>query len=324
MQNGYAMMDDNGIKKMVNENYEGEMTQIMTSTSDFYQFTKSSAGHSSMKLGGKNENLLASTQKISKDFFTNFKKTGAKKRWYGNVDSEEYHGIDQEGLRSSIWLSCPGAITVDKKVTYALTGFSGLGYVVNPQGETFLVTAIEGKDAKIRLLNIEDQNAIFSGKNYKPLGAMMAKAIGENQIKMNQNTTSENQYGKAMLDQMMKQNNKFSETSDVQDLASTALPKSEGFNSNQYNYIISGLEQSRKEIENQIAQLDKNQSDYKKQLSNLNCLKNCANSEKSRYEKVKIEHLALLSQYKNDDEKRDEKVSVLLQEFYTTVPCSCN
>jgi hypothetical protein len=322
--NGYSLMDNEAMKKITSENYGGEFDQIMTSYADFYQYTKSPEGNFSMKLGAKTDDILASTKKSSIDFFKKFKKTGARKRMYGDSDSEEYNGIDEEGNESSIWLSCSGSISVDKKVTYALTGFSGLGYVVNPAGETFLVTAIEGSGVQIKLINIEKQNASFSGKMYTPMGDMMGQAISQNQQEMNESTENENQYGQAMLEQMVMQNKKFTETSDLQDLASTELPKSEEFTSNQYNYLILGLEQSVKDIQKEIAELNKSQSDYKKRLSDLNCAKNCTLSEKARYEKLKSEHLALLIQYKDDDEKRNEKVGSLLQDFHTTLPCNCN
>jgi hypothetical protein len=324
INNGYSLMDNEAMKKITSENYGGEFDQIMTSYADFYQYTKSPEGNFSMKLGGKTDDILASTKKASIDFFKKFKKTGAIKRMYGDSDSEEYKGIDEEGNESSIWLSCSGSISVDKKVTYALTGFSGLGYVVNPAGETFLVTAIEGSGVQIKLINIEKQNASFSGKMYTPMGDMMGQAVSQNQQEMNESAENENQHGQAMLEQMVMQNKKFTQTSDLQDLASTELPKSEEFTSNQYNYLILGLEQSVKDIQKEIAELNKSQSDYKKRLSDLNCAKNCALSEKARYEKLKNQHLALLIQYKDDDEKREEKVGSLLQDFHTTLPCKCN
>jgi hypothetical protein len=308
--NGYSLMDNEAMKKMTSENHGGELDQIMTSYADIYQYTKSPEGNFSMKLGGKNDAILASTKKSSIDFFKRFKKTGAIKRMYGDFDSEEYNGIDEEGNESSIWLSCSGSISVDKKVTYALSGFSGLGYVVNPQGETFLVTAIEGNDAQIKLINIEKQNASFSGKTYMPMGDMMGQAVSQNQQEMNETAENENQYGQAMLEQMVMQNKKFTETSDFQDLASTELIESEEFTSNQYNYLIVGLEQLVKDIQNEI--------------SDLNCAKNCALSEKARYEKIKNQHLALLIQYKGEDEKRNEKAGSLLQDFHTTAPCGCD
>jgi hypothetical protein len=322
--NGYSLMDNEAMKKMTSENHGGELDQIMTSYADIYQYTKSPEGNFSMKLGGKNDAILASTKKSSIDFFKRFKKTGAIKRMYGDFDSEEYNGIDEEGNESSIWLSCSGSISVDKKVTYALSGFSGLGYVVNPQGETFLVTAIEGNDAQIKLINIEKQNASFSGKTYMPMGDMMGQAVSQNQQEMNETAENENQYGQAMLEQMVMQNKKFTETSDFQDLASTELIESEEFTSNQYNYLIVGLEQLVKDIQNEISELNKSQSDYKKRFSDLNCAKNCALSEKARYEKIKNQHLALLIQYKGEDEKRNEKAGSLLQDFHTTAPCGCD
>jgi hypothetical protein len=322
--NGYSLMDNEAMKKMTSENHGGELDQIMTSYADIYQYTKSPEGNFSMKLGGKNDAILASTKKSSIDFFKRFKKTGAIKRMYGDFDSEEYNGIDEEGNESSIWLSCSGSISVDKKVTYALSGFSGLGYVVNPQGETFLVTAIEGNDAQIKLINIEKQNASFSGKTYMPMGDMMGQAVSQNQQEMNETAENENQYGQAMLEQMVMQNKKFTETSDFQDLASTELIESEEFTSSQYNYLIVGLEQLVKDIQNEISELNKSQSDYKKRFSDLNCAKNCALSEKARYEKIKNQHLALLIQYKGEDEKRNEKAGSLLQDFHTTAPCGCD
>jgi hypothetical protein len=323
MQNGYSMMDNDAMKKMAGEPFDGEVNQVMTATSDFYQYIKSPEGNFSMKLGGKQNNLLDNSKKVSADFFNNFKKTGAKKLIYGLEESEEYAGIS-EGQKMSVWLSCSNGIAVDKKITYALTGFFGLGYVVNPAGQTFLITAIEGTDVAIKLRGIENANSSFFGNTYKPMGNMMATSLGEMQQELNTNLNNENEYASQMNLEMLRASREFAETSDLQDLPSTSLAGSEIFNANFYNYIIDGLQQSIDENQQAITDLDKNTTDYKKRIAQLNCLKNCATAEKTRYEKIKAQHLALLSQYKNDEEKRNEKVSELMMTNSQPKVCNCN
>jgi hypothetical protein len=323
LQNGYALMDNQAMKKMAGEPFEGEVNQIMTATSDYYQYIKSLEGNFSMKMGGKQNNLLDNSKKVSADFFKNFRKTGVKRLIYGTEDSEEYAGIS-EGQKMSVWLSCSDRIAVDKKITYALTGFFGLGYVVNPTGQTFLITAIEGSDVAIKLLGIENTNISFFGNIYKPMGEMMAIALGEMQQELNTNLNNENEYETQVNLEMLRASRQFAQSSDAQDLPSTTLVGSELFNANFYNYIIDGFQQSIEENQNAIADLDKNTTDYKKRIAQLNCLKNCATTEKARFEKIKAQHLQLLSQYKNDEEKRNEKVSAFMITNSQPNPCNCN
>lgn len=324
LKNGYSLMDNIAMKKIANEEYDGEINQIMTSTSDFYQYMKTSDGSFSMKLGSKNKNTLITTQKISTDFFKNFHKTGARKIIYSNSISEEYKGVDEDGTEMSIWLSCSNGISVDKKVIYAVTGFFGLGYVVSPAGETFLLTAIEGSGMKITLERIENQNNSFSGASYTPMGEIMTQAINQNQREMTENASQENQYGQAMMQEMLQSANQFGQTSDIQDLPSNQLMNSSSFNSNYYDFIILGLQQAIDERQQEIVDLDKNTSNYAKRKATLICLKNCAQQEKQRYETLKNKHLAIMSQYKNDEEEKNEKINELMQTQAIPTTCDCD
>jgi hypothetical protein len=53
-----------------------------------------------------------------------------------------------------------------------------------------------------------------------------------------------------------------------------------------------------------------------------NCLINCTKAERNRQEKVKTEHLRILNLYKNDVDKRDEKINQLMET--QGIPKSCN
>jgi hypothetical protein len=324
LKNGYSLMDNSAMKKLANQEFDGEINQIMTPSSDFYQFMKSPEGSYSMKLGAKNKNTLITTQKSSTDFFKNFHKTGIKKMIYGSVQSEEYNGIDADGTEMSVWLSCSKGISVDKKITYAVTGFFGLGYVVSPTGETFLVNAIEGNGMKITLNTIEIQNKSFSGASYKPMGEMMGTAISQNQAEINKSASQENQYGEAMMQEMLQSANQFGQTSDIQDLPSIELANSTSFNSNYYDYIILGLQQAIEDRQQEIINLDKNTSNYKKRKAELICLKNCAEQEKTRFETLKQQHLAILNQYKEDEEEKNEKINELIQTQGAPKACDCD
>ena len=54
-----------------------------------------------------------------------------------------------------------------------------------------------------------------------------------------------------------------------------------------------------------------------------NCLITCTKNEKTRLEKVKAEHIKIINQYKNDDEKRDEKINQLMETQGQPKPCNC-
>ena len=326
-KNGYSMMDNAAMQKMVTESYDGEMTQIFTSNADFYQYMKTPEGNYSMKLGSKT-NVNTRTAAISfeiKKFFKEFIKTGNKRMVSNLFYSEEYIGKDEEGTPMKVWLACANDISIDKKSTNAVTGFWSLGYILSPYGITYLITGFEGKDVKISLANIEYQKASFSGKGYQPIGNMMSQAMAQNSIQENFGNESQSPEMQKMVAEMMKSNEEFAKTSDIQDLPSTKMAESVDFNANYYNMIINGLEQSKNENNKAIATLNKTPDEYtKKQISKLKCLNGCIVKEKSRYEKLKKEHLELLQQYKNNTEIRDEKISELMQNNAVPETCNCN
>jgi hypothetical protein len=59
-------------------------------------------------------------------------------------------------------------------------------------------------------------------------------------------------------------------------------------------------------------------------INRYKCLINCYNNEKSRQEKLKLDHVKILNQYKNDEEERDEKINQLLQTSGIPKACECD
>lgn len=322
-QNGYSLLDNDAMKLFTGNELEGEVNQILTSTFDFHQYMSSSEGKYALKIGGKNNNKQAQSQTLSADFFKTFQKTGNKKWIAGKFESLEYTGMS-DGTKMSVWLSCSDGIFIDKRNTFLLTGFYGLGYIVNPAGQTYLITTIEGDGMKIQLLTIENLNKNFSGKPYKLMGDALAEAMVANQSEIEKIENSENPHAAAIGKELIKSTSTFATTSDLQDFPTNAMASSEDYNTAYYDYLIAGLQQSIEERQQSIKELDKNTTNYKKIIAELTCLKNCALKEKERFEKLKSLHLALIIQYKNDTETRDEKINELMQAQGMPNACNCS
>jgi hypothetical protein len=294
-KNGYAMQDWKGIKAMLSENPEGEMTQIKNANNDFYQYIKSSEGNFVMKAGSGQSMVVhdIQTEMLSKEFFKTFKKTGNK---MGKVGGNKYPRIEYsgtfEGKKMSIWLSNPQDVLLDTKFTHSLSGYWGLGFIASPTGTTYMITGIVGDGASIFMNYIENANVSFSGKGYKPVGEMTGGNAGA-----------------------------FSQTSDIQDLPFVDQVNNADATANYYDMMISLINQSIVEHQSGLKEAQKNNDATA--IKRHNCLITCTKNEKTRLEKVKEEHIKIINQYKNDDEKRDEKINQLMETQGMPKPCSC-
>ncbi|MCZ8091841.1 hypothetical protein [Flavobacterium sp.] len=294
-KNGYAMLDWKGIKAMLTENPEGEMTQIKNANNDFYQYLKSSEGNFVLKAGSGQSMVVhdIQTEMLSKEFFKTFKKTGNK---VGKIGGNKYPRVEYsgtfEGKKMSIWLSNPQDVLLDTKFTHSLSGYWGLGFIASPSGTAYMITGIVGDGASIFMNYIENANVSFSGKGYKPVGEMTGGNAGA-----------------------------FSQTSDIQDLPFVDQVNNADATANYYDMMISLVNQSIAEHQSGLKEAQKNNDATA--IKRHNCLITCTKNEKTRLEKVKEEHIKIINQYKNDDEKRDEKINQLMETQGMPKPCSC-
>ena len=342
-KNGYAMLDWKGMQEMLPESSDGEMTQIKNANNDFYQYIKSSEGNFAMKMGSGQSMVVHDLQTgmLSKQFFKTFKKTGNK---VGKVGGNKYPRVEYsgtfEGKKMSIWLSDPQEILIDTKFTYSISGYWGLGFIASPSGKTYMITGITGDGVSIFMNYIENANANFSGKGYKPIGDMVAQAMGNNpgieaemysemQIEINNETDpklralKEEALKKAKdRDEEMKtQTEIFAQSSDMTDLPYVNQVNDSKATSDYYDMMILVIDQSIREHQLGLAEAQK--SSDAKATKRYNCLINCTSNEKNRLEKVKSQHLKILAQYKDDDDLRDEKINQLLTSDGIPKACDC-
>lgn len=343
-KNGYAMLDWKGIKAMLTENPEGEMTQIKNANNDFYQYIKSSEGNFVMKAGSKQSMVVhdIQTEMLSKQFFKTFKKTGNK---VGKVGGNKYPRVEYsgtfEGKKMSIWLSNPQDVLLDTKFTHSLSGYWGLGFIASPTGTTYMISGIVGDGASIFMNYIENANVSFSGKGYKPMGEIMGKALKENNEEMN--AAMQQMYAEAnaekdpklkqlklqqikQAEQLMKNANAdvtaFSQSSDIQEAPFVQDANSEDAMSSYYDIMLTSLDHATREHELGLKEAQKNNDS--KAIKSYSCLISCTKTERIRLEKVKTEHIKILKQYKNDEEICDEKGNQLVQNQGQLKPCNCD
>lgn len=342
-KNGYAMLDWKGMQEMLSENPEGEMTQIKNANNDFYQYIKSSEGNFAMKMGSDQSMVVHDLQTgmLSKQFFKTFKKTGNK---VGKVGGNKYPRVEYsgtfEGKKMSIWLSDPQEILIDTKFTYSISGYWGLGFIASPSAKTYMITGITGDGVSIFMNYIENANANFSGKGYKPIGDMVAQAMGNNsgieaemysemQTEINNETDPKLRALKNEALQKTKERDKeaktqaeiFAQSSDMTEMPYVNQVHDPKATADYYDIMILVIDQAIREHQLGLAEAQKN-SDAKA-TKRYTCLINCTSNEKNRLEKVKSKHLKILAQFKDDDDLRDEKINQLLTSDGIPKACNC-
>jgi hypothetical protein len=343
-QNGYAMMDWKALKSMIQEQPEGEMTQVLTPASHFYQYVKSSEGNFSMKMGNNidgpvMQNMIS--EEGSKKFFQTFKRTGNQTSGT-KFKGVEYRGKDDEGRDMSVWLSDPRDILIDTKYTYDLVGFFGLGFIASSSGRTYMVTGLQGSGASIFMTDIVNASASFSGSGYKPMGDMMAAAMGKAKQSAQENTKqaqqeineeedptlrAAKQRQAQAYEKMMKEAGssaeKFAKTSDLQDLPLINAAKDEKTIGNYYDLMIAGFDESIREHEISAAEAKK--IDNSKAYSRSICLRSCVMLERTRQERLREEHLGIVRRYKNNEDKQQEELDKFAERSAKGIkPCNCD
>lgn len=340
-KNGYALLPYNSVEKIS----EGEVNQILTPFSELITYTKGPEGSFVMKMSSKvssqaNHDWISKEE--SKNFFTTFKKTGkvGSLGARNQFKSVEYVGKDDKGKTIYVYLAASPDIKIDTRNTHSLTGFFGLGYVASPSKRTYLIIGISGAEGSAFMTSIENASYSFAGKNYKPVGEMAAAQYAENlpdlqagmaeelkrineeedpqlrQLMMEQFKQLENLYKK--VDSDMKDFSKSSDVNDMPLLKDSDNPKAIA---EHYDMQIKTLQISIRQAELRIR--DALKAENYKAAQHYTCMKNCYLIELNRIQKAKAEHLQIMNQYKNNEEKRDEKIRQLMETNGQPKPCNC-
>lgn len=340
-KNGYSLLPYNSIKKTA----EGEVNQILTPFSELITYTKAPEGSFVMKMSSK-ESSEANHDWISKEgskkFFTTFKKTGKVSSLGGKnqFKSVEYVGKDDEGKTIYVYLAASPDIKIDTRNTHSLTGHFGLGYVASPSKRTYLVTGISGAEGSVFMTYIVNASYSFSGKNYKPMGEMAGAQYAENipdmQASMAEamkqiNEEEDPQTRQLMMEQFKQLQNlnkkvdsdmkDFSKSSDLNDMPLLKDSDNPKAIAEHYDMQITSLQISIRQAELRIK--DALKAENYKAVQTYTCMKNCYLNELNRLQKLKTEHIRIVNQYKNDEEKRDEKIRQLMETHGQPKPCNC-
>lgn len=342
-KNGYALLPHEALSEMVQG--DGELNQILSPFTEFFQYTKSSEGNFVMKMSSNissESNHDWISKESSKKFFSTFKKTGNSIKLGGQKQfkSIEYQGKDDDGKTMYVYLAAAPDIRIDTRKTFSLTGHWGLGYIASPSKRTYLITGIKGGDMGIFMTYIENTSHTFSGKNYTPMGEMVESAIQEKMPEMEAamaealaqaNAEEDPKLRQLMLEQIKQMENlkkrtttkaeTFAHTSDINDLPYVSDVNDPKATADFYDMQIMAREQTIREVELSLAEAQIGSDS--KVINRLICTKNCFTTELNRLQKVKAEHIKILNQYKNDDEQRDERINQLMETQGIPKACEC-
>jgi hypothetical protein len=114
---------------------------------------------------------------------------------------------------------------------------------------------------------------------------------------------------------------KFAKSSDIQDLTYVKDIHKEGATGNYYDMLLTVMDQKIREyeLEKQKAVKTKDEKGAKR----FTCLINCTKAERARLEKVKADHVNILKQFKDEEDKRDEKINELMLTAGQPKACNC-
>jgi hypothetical protein len=114
---------------------------------------------------------------------------------------------------------------------------------------------------------------------------------------------------------------KFAQSSDLTEMPYVSQVHNPKATSDYYDMMILVIDQSIREHELGLKEARENND--AKSSKRYNCLINCTSNEKNRLEKVKSQHLKILSQFKEDEDLRDEKINQLMASDGIPKACNC-
>lgn len=342
-QNGTTWIPWESFKQFTENTEEGELDQILTHQLDFYNFMKSAEGKFWMKISGQN-NMSMSNEEV-KRFFKNSSYTGVNKQMGNNnsFTALEFKGKDEKGQTIYFYMACPLGLHINTKKTNAVMGFMGLGFLADDNQRTYMLVGFKNNKISVYMTYNEAVNVSFDPTSYKAFGHEMKDQILQNidefsdnfsglenyknEIKNESDPTIKNikemlyndleTVAKEQIDQIIN----FTKSSDMNDMVKMNESNSQAYHQAYYNMLIKGSFIAFLELEKNINELKKNNGDTRI-INDLKCQKECAKKQTLMYLDMRDEHLEALK-IKNED-KRENKISEIIQRYSTSEPCKCN
>jgi hypothetical protein len=251
--------------------------------------------------------------------------------------TEQYAKVSKATIRQ---LKAAGyEVRLDTRYTRTLSGYFGLGYIVDASGTTYLVTGIQGDGVSIFMTYNEPASKTFDGSAYQSTGDLMGAQVND----ANEQFAEEAAARRGEIDEIedsklklirkkqadeienmqkegLKGMEEMAETSDPSMLVKVASPD---FFTSFYETGILEKEAEIRDLEIRIESAKKDGDTYNLEL--YQCRMKCLSRDKLQLTDLKSKHLEILKRYPEGDENRELQVNTLMVEYTQNIkPCDCN
>jgi hypothetical protein len=116
---------------------------------------------------------------------------------------------------------------------------------------------------------------------------------------------------------------KFAQTSDLQHLPFVNSVYDEKTIKSNYDLMIAGFDEAIREHE--LSAIEAKKTDNNKAYSRSICLRSCVMLERTRWERLREEHLGIVRRYKNNEDKQQEELDKFAERSAKGIkPCNCD
>jgi hypothetical protein len=317
---GWAIKDTKAMELLSKEKMEGSVHQLINMEEQLMlSYMKMSEGAFFTKF-----DLASMAESSSVDnlpnFFSQAKKTGTRMYYNKFGFSIEEYEIIIDNSKVFVYLTDAPNVQKSGTKTMQMIGFSGLGYLYDGQGNTFLIVALMNYESLIILTSLEDSKYSFNTSGYKGMNTYLSEQLGGSDLFGSSNFGNE-----TMLEAQNKKN-----WSDFMD-SNNLLALGNGYDSPEmtietfdlliatFDEYILGAQTALQELRN------KSGSEASKRRAEAQCNLTCYRGKKSELEELKATVVKIQKNPRLSEDQKSDMTDKIYEQFgkFQSKPCDC-
>ncbi|MFD2034263.1 hypothetical protein ACFSKL_05635 [Belliella marina] len=317
---GLSIKDTKALEKLSREKMEAQMHQVFDPNNErFMGYIKSKEGSffTNMDLGGYDE---GNSGLEAKDFLDSAIKSGRKStNKFLGLDSEEYV-VNIDGKKVGVWLAKSPDVEFSGTSPRTVLGFSGLGYVYDGKGKTYLLIGMRDSKSLVMMIGYEDADFSFDTRGYQGMNSYLADQLGAAAF----DKGNPNGYNTMVEKQNSENWSNFMESNNI-------LSLGEGYDNPEFSIevfdlMIASMDNHILGAKTALSELQNNNGvEASKRRAEAQCNLNCYTKKKSELESLKKQVLAIQKNNKLPYDEKQDQLDEIYEKFGATQskPCDC-
>ncbi|MCH7413512.1 hypothetical protein MM213_08455 [Belliella sp. R4-6] len=317
---GLSIKDNKALEMMSKEKMDGQIHQVFDPHNErFAAYIKNREGafYTIMNMGGDDD---GKADFDGRNFFEFAKKSGRKTKVdFLGLECEEYV-VFLEGKKVGIWLAKSPDVKFAGESPKQVLGYSGLGYVYDGKGNTYLIVGMRNSNSLILMTGYENINFSFDSRGYKGFNTYLTEQLGGNPF-ANGDPSGYN----TMVEKQNSENwSQFMESNEILSLGQGY--DSPDFTIEVYDMMIATMENHILGANTALSELrNSSGEEASRRRAEAQCNLNCYTKKKSEIENLKKQVLAIQKNSRISYDEKQDRLDEVYEKFGETQsrPCDC-